>query len=491
VASNFSAQARSGITNSAIIRSQAYVAGGWYSPANDRSIAVIDPYTDQQVGSIPSLDEADIDRALDAAGAAFPKWARENFKVRANVLRRWFELIAANREDLARLITLENGKPLREARAEVDYGNGFVEFYAEEAGRILGEVLPPNMPGRRLSAEREPVGVCFAITPWNFPLAMLTRKIAPALAAGCTIVCKPAHQTPLTALALAALGEEAGIPPGVLSVVTGDPRMIGEVVTKSSLVRKISFTGSTGIGAQLMAQSASTIKRLSLELGGNAPLLIFEDSDLDAAVDTAMVAKFRNSGQSCVAANRIYVQRGIQDAFLQAFGDRVEAMTLGDGFDEATDIGPLINEAAVAKVTQHYDDAVDGGAQLLAGGRADPGRLAAPTLLSGVRQDALLTREETFGPLAAVIAFDSIDEGLKLANDTPFGLAAYVCSTNAATIARATRDIESGMVGVNTGLISTAVAPFGGVKQSGLGREGSRHGLDEYLNIKYVCQAGM
>ena len=487
----FSAQARSGIQNAGLIRSQAYLAGAWFSPANDRAMPVVDPFTDRQIGSIPSLEEADIQRALTAAGEAFPKWARESAKVRAAILRRWFELIAAHREDLARLITLENGKPLKEARAEVDYGNGFVEFYAEEAGRILGEILPPNLPGRRLSAEREPVGVCVAITPWNFPLAMLTRKIAPALAAGCTIVCKPAHQTPLSALALAALGEEAGIPPGVLSVVTGDARMIGDVVTRSALVRKISFTGSTGVGAQLMAASAPTIKRLSLELGGNAPLLVFDDADLDAAVETAMVAKFRNSGQSCVAANRIYVQRGIHDAFLQAFGARVKALTLGDGFDDATDIGPLINEAAVRKVTEHYDDALEGGAQLVAGGRADPGRLAAPTLLSDVRPDAALTREETFGPLAAVIGFDTIDQGLALANDTPFGLAAYVCSSNAATIARVSRDIESGMVGVNTGLISTAVAPFGGVKQSGLGREGSRHGLDEYLNLKYICQAGM
>jgi succinate-semialdehyde dehydrogenase/glutarate-semialdehyde dehydrogenase len=332
--------------------------------------------------------------------------------------------------------------------------------------------------------------VCVAITPWNFPLAMLTRKFAPALAVGCTMVAKPASQTPLSALALAALAEAAGLPPGVFNVVAGKASMIGDLVTRSALVRKISFTGSTEIGAQLMAASAPTIKRLSLELGGNAPLLIFDDADLETAVETAMVAKFRNSGQSCIAANRIYAQGGIHDAFVARFAERVAALKVGDGADPQTDVGPLIDEAAVAKVNEHLDDAVAGGAKRLVGGRG-AGRLAPPTLLSGVRPDARLTREETFGPLAAVIRFGSIDEGLKLANDTPFGLAAYLCSTDPATIARASRGIESGMVGINTGLISTAVAPFGGIKLSGLGREGSRHGLDEYLSLKYLCQAGL
>lgn len=485
----FSGQDRSGIENGTLIRSEAYVDGQWCGAAG--TIEVRDPYTGLPVGSVPMLAEGEVQAAIAAARTAFERWSREPARARGALLRLWHDRIAANREDLARLITLENGKPLKEARAEVDYGNGFVEFYAEEAGRALGEIIPPNVPGRRLSADREPVGVCAAITPWNFPLAMLTRKIAPALAAGCTVVAKPAELTPLSALALAVLAEEAGIPPGVVNIVTGDAPMIGGVLTGLPVVRKISFTGSTRVGAHLMAASAPLIKRLSLELGGNAPLLVFDDADLETAVETAMVAKFRNSGQSCIAANRIFVQRGIHDRFLAAFADRVRALRLGDGFDPETDIGPLINEAAVEKVTAHLDDAVAGGAEILAGGRAEPGRLAPPTLLANVRVDALVTREETFGPLAAVIRFDTVEEGLERANDTPFGLAAYVCSTNPTTIARVSRGLESGMVGVNTGLISTAVAPFGGVKLSGLGREGSRHGLDEYLNIKYVCEAGL
>jgi succinate-semialdehyde dehydrogenase/glutarate-semialdehyde dehydrogenase len=474
-----------------LLRTEAFYGGRWQAAASGATITVSDPFTGAEVGSVPSLAAAEVQAAIDAAEAAFPAWSRTLNRARGALLRRWLELIERDKEDLARLITLENGKPLKEARAEVSYGAGFIEVYAEEAGRILGEVIPPNMAGRRLTAEREPIGVCVAITPWNFPMAMLTRKIAPALAAGCTIVCKPASQTPLTALAMAALAEEAGIPAGVLSVVTGKAGMIGDLVTRSSVVRKISFTGSTEIGAQLMAASAPTIKRLSLELGGNAPLLIFDDADLDTAVETAMVAKFRNSGQSCIAANRIYVQRGIYDAFVSAFQTRVAALKLGDGFDAETDIGPLIDDAAVAKVTEHMDDAVSAGASILAGGRGEQARLCPPTLLRDVPGTAMLTREETFGPLAGVIAFDTYDQGIAMANDTPFGLAAYFCSDSPKTIARAARDLESGMVGINTGLISTATVPFGGVKLSGLGREGAHQGLDEYLNFKYVCQAGI
>ncbi len=346
------------------------------------------------------------------------------------------------------------------------------------------------MPGRELRATREPIGVCVAITPWNFPNAMLTRKLAPALAAGCTMIAKPASQTPLSAIALGALALEAGFPEGVLNVVTGKAAMVGELVTASEVVRKISFTGSTSIGAWLMQASGGTIKRLGLELGGNAPLIIFDDADLDTAIETAMIAKFRNCGQSCIAANRIYVQAGIYDRFVAAFAARVSAMTLGDGFDERTDIGPLIDKAAVDKVNEHLDEAVAGGAVLLAGARGE-GRMMPPSLLAKVKQEALLTREETFGPLAPVIRFESYEEVIRLANDTPFGLASYLCSSDPRTISRASRDIESGMVGINTGLISNAAAPFGGVKQSGLGREGSHHGLEEYLNIKYLCQAGL
>lgn len=489
--SAIAASGRGRLSNSALLRSAAYIGGHWVEGDPAQAIAVDDPFTGQIVGHAPSLTPDQIDAAIAAAERAFESWSKRPFKERGALLRRWLELIERDKEDLARLITLENGKPLKEARAEVAYGAGFVEFYAEEAGRVLGEVIPSPTLGRRLLAEREPIGVCAAITPWNFPLAMLTRKVAPAFAAGCTIVAKPASQTPLTALALAVLAEEAGIPPGVLNVVTGKASMIGARLTGSAVVRKISFTGSTEVGARLMADSAPTIKRLSLELGGNAPLLIFDDADLQTAVDTALVAKFRNSGQSCIAANRIYVQRSLHDAFVEAFADKVRTLKLGDGFDPEVDIGPLIDDAATAKVEEHLRDALAGGAELVVGGSAAGGRLSPATLLSGVRRDALVTREETFGPLAAVIAFDSYEEGLAMANDTPFGLAAYVCASSPATIARASRDIESGMVGINTGLISTAVAPFGGVKMSGLGREGSSHGIDEYLNLKYLCQAGL
>jgi succinate-semialdehyde dehydrogenase/glutarate-semialdehyde dehydrogenase len=481
---------REAVRRSPLFRQQAFINDKWRSAASERTIAVGDPFTGETIGAVPDLDRQDVQSALDAAARAFKDWSRRPAGERGALLRRWHALIISNREMLASLITLENGKPIREARAEVDYGASYVAFYAEEATRALGETIPPTALGRQLRAEREPIGVCVAITPWNFPNAMLTRKLAPALAAGCTIVAKPASQTPLSALALAALAQEAGFPEGVVNVVTGKASMIGDLVTSSDIVRKISFTGSTEIGAWLMQASGSTIKRLSLELGGNAPLLIFDDADLDMAVETAIVAKFRNCGQSCIAANRIYVQAGIHDRFVTDFAARVSALKLGDGFDEASDIGPLIDSAAVVKVNEHLEEALAGGATLLAGGRGE-GRMMPPSLVAGVRQDALLTREETFGPLAPVIRFERYEEAIALANDTPFGLASYVCSSDPRTIARASRDIESGMVGINTGLISNAAAPFGGVKQSGLGREGSHHGLEEYLNIKYLCQAGL
>jgi succinate-semialdehyde dehydrogenase/glutarate-semialdehyde dehydrogenase len=485
------ANMRGRLTNAGLLRSDVLIDGKWKGAASGAKIDVSDPFTGEIVGSIPSLAADEVHAAIASAETAFTTWSREMNRHRGALLRRWYELVMANQEDLARLITLENGKPLKEARAEISYGAAFIEYYADEAGRIFGETIPALVPGRQLMVEREPVGVCAAITPWNFPMAMLTRKIAPALAAGCTMLIKPASQTPLSALALLVLAEEAGIPAGVLNIVTGKASMIGDILTGSPIIRKISFTGSTEIGAQLMAKSAPTIKRLSLELGGNAPLLIFDDADLTMAVDTAMVAKFRNSGQSCVAANRIYVQRGIHDAFVKAFGDKVRAMSLGDGFDPETDIGPLIDEAGVAKVDEHLADALSHGAEIIAGGKSQGGHMSPPTLVAGVSSKAALTREETFGPLAGVIQFETIDVGLKLANDTPFGLAAYFCSSSPATIAMASRGIESGMVGINTGLISTAVVPFGGVKMSGLGREGSRYGLDEYLNMKYICHAGL
>jgi len=473
-----------------LLISKAFVGGEW-TGSDAAPIAVDDPFTLENFAEIPALYPEQIQQAIDAAAEAFPAWARRPAKERGAILRRWFELIVEHKEDLARLITRENGKHIREARGEVDYGAGFLEFYADAAAQDLGEIIPAPVPGRRLMVEKEPVGVCAAITPWNFPLAMLTRKLGPALAAGCTMVAKPAEATPLSMLALAKLAEEAGVPKGVFSVVTGKASAIGEVMTRSPIVRKLTFTGSTHIGAMLAEACAPTIKRVSLELGGNAPLLIFDDADLDTAVETALIAKFRNCGQSCVAANRIYVQQGIRDRFVEAFGAKVAGMKAGDGFDDANDIGPLIDEKAVAKVDEHREDAISRGATLVAGGASPGGRISVPTLLSDVPADAKLTSEETFGPLAGVISFATVEDAVRMANDTPFGLAAYLCSSDPATIARVGRDLESGMVGINTGLISTPLAPFGGVKMSGLGREGSHHGLAEYQNLKYICHAGL
>lgn len=481
---------RGKLDNADLLAGEAYVGGKWVK-ADAAPIEVDDPFTLEEVGEVPTLSQAQVQQAVDAAADAFPAWSRKPAQERAKVLRRWFELIIANKEDLARIITRENGKVLREARAEIENGASFLEYYAEAVGHSLGEIIPSPWPGRKLTAEYEPVGVCAAITPWNFPFSMLARKLGPALAAGCTVVAKPAELTPFSALAFARLGEEAGVPPGVLSIVTGKAADVGEVLTRSAVVRKLSFTGSTPVGAMLAAACAPTVKRLSLELGGNAPLIIFDDADIDAAIETAMVAKFRNSGQTCIAANRIYVQRGIADRFLAAFRTKVATLTPGDGFADSTDVGPLIDDRAITKVASHLEDALKGGGELLAGGGQANGRLAQPTLVANVAPDALMAREETFGPLAGVILFDTVEEGIRMANDTPFGLAAYFCSQDPATIARATRDLESGMIGINTGMISTPVAPFGGVKMSGLGREGSQHGLLEYLNLKYACQAGL
>jgi succinate-semialdehyde dehydrogenase/glutarate-semialdehyde dehydrogenase len=464
---------------------------GQWTAGERRPIEVDDPFTLAVFAEVPNFGAAEARRAVASAEDALPAWAARPAKERGAILRRWFELLVTHRDDIARLITLENGKTFKEALGECDYGNGFMEFFADEATRALGEIIPAPVPGRRLLAEREPVGVCAAITPWNFPLAMLTRKVGPALAAGCTMDAKPASQTPLTALAFAKLGEEAGIPKGVFNILTGSAREIGEVLTGSSVVRKLSFTGSTEVGVQLYRACAGTMKRLGLELGGNAPLLIFDDADLDTAVETATVAKFRNGGQSCIAANRLYVQDGIRDRFLEAFGKRVGALKAGDGFDPASDVGPLIDQAGKDKVAEHRDDALKRGARLAAGGGEAEGRLFAPTLLADVPGDAQLSREETFGPLAGVIGFSTVEDGVKLANGTEFGLAAYLCSQDPATIRRVSRALESGMVGINTGLISTPHAPFGGVKMSGLGKEGSHHGLEEYLVTKYVCHAGL
>lgn len=467
------------------------LVGGRWIGGQGKPIAVDDPYTLDTIAEVASVGEGEAQAAVEAAQAAFSAWAARPAKERGAILRRWLELLVEHKEDLARLITRENGKHIREARGEVDYANQFMEFYADHATRVLGETIPAPLHGRRLYAEPEPLGVAAAITPWNFPLAMLTRKAAPALAAGCTMVAKPASQTPLTALAFARLGQEAGVPPGVFNIVTGSAGAIGKVLTGSPLVRKLSFTGSTEIGVMLAQQCMGTMKRISMELGGNAPLLVFDDADLATAVETAMVAKFRNGGQSCIAANRIYVQTGIKHAFMAAFAERVSAMRAGDGFDDGADIGPMIDDAALAKIDEHREDALERGGWLVAGGASPGGRLALPTLVADVPADALLAHEETFGPLAGVIGFDSVEQGIALANDTPFGLAAYLCSSDPARIAHVSRQLQSGMVGINTGLISTAHAPFGGVKMSGVGKEGSHWGIEEYLNRKYVCHAGL
>ncbi|OJW60027.1 MAG: succinate-semialdehyde dehydrogenase (NADP(+)) [Sphingomonadales bacterium 63-6] len=481
---------RGKLDNADLLIEEALVGGDWRR-GNGAPIAVDDPYALEVIGEVPALDQAQVQQAVDAAADAFPGWAGLPAVERGKILNRWHDLIAANREDLARIITRENGKPIREARAEIDNGAGYIKYYADHADTALGEIIPSPLPGKRFTVDYEPVGVCAAITPWNFPFAMLARKLGPALAAGCTVVAKPADLTPFSALAIARLALEAGVPKGALSIVTGNAQQVGEVLTGSPVVRKLTFTGSTPVGAMLAAACAPTVKRMSLELGGNAPLLVFDDADIDIAIETAMIAKFRNAGQTCIAANRIYVQSGILDRFLAAFKAKIEALHPGDGLEETTDIGPLIDERAVAKVDRHLQDALQRGGELLTGGGTANSRLAQPALVANVARDALLTREETFGPLAGIIPFDTLEEGVAMANDTPFGLCAYVCAQDTATIARASRSLQTGMVGVNNAVISLPATPFGGIKMSGLGREGSLHGLMEYLNLKYVAQGGL
>lgn len=481
------------LQRSDLVRDKCLVAGNWIAENAGRIIGVEDPATGAVIANVPNLGASQTLAAVCAAHDAFPAWAALSAASRGEVIRRWHALMLVHSEDLARIVTLEHGKPLKESRAEVAYAASFLAWFAEEGKRAYGEIVPSPLGDRRILTLRQPVGVCAAITPWNFPLAMITRKVGPALAAGCTMVLKPAEQTPLSALALAALAVEAGVPPGVLNVITGDPEPIGGVLTTDPRVRKLTFTGSTAIGSLLMAQSAPTVKRLSLELGGNAPLLVLEDADIDVAVEGAVQAKFRNGGQSCVGANRIYVVDALYDLFVERFGDRVRSMRVGSGFEPSSDVGPLIDDAAVRKVRHHVEDAVSRGARVLAGG--DPslagGRFWQPSVLADVPRDALAAREETFGPVAPIIRVADTKEAVELANQTEFGLAAYLFSRDLARVWSVAEALEVGMVGVNTGLISSEVAPFGGVKQSGLGREGSRHGLDEYLEIKYVCLAGL
>ena len=471
-----------------LLREACLIDGTWIEVGDD-GIAVDDPATGEIVGRVPKLGAAETEAAIAAADRAMPAWAARTAKDRAQVLRAWFDLIMAHQDVLARILTREQGKPLAEAKGEIAYAASFIEWFAEEAKRIYGEVVPGHMPDKRIVVLKQPIGVVAAITPWNFPAAMITRKLAPALAAGCTTVLKPASQTPFTALALAVLAEEAGVPAGVINVVTGGAAAIGGALTASPVVRKLTFTGSTEIGAKLYEQSAPTIKKLSLELGGNAPFIVFDDADLDAAVAGAIASKYRNAGQTCVCANRLYVQAGIHDRFVEALAKAVNGLVVGNGLDQATTIGPLIDEAAVAKAQQHVDDAVAKGARIVTGGKAHPlgGRYFQPTIIEGVKAGMLVLNEETFGPVAPIIRFEDESDAIAKANATEFGLAAYFYARDMSRAWRVAEALESGIVGINTGLISTEVAPFGGVKASGLGREGSRHGIDDYLEIKYLC----
>ncbi|TWB45902.1 NAD-dependent succinate-semialdehyde dehydrogenase [Nitrospirillum pindoramense] len=471
------------------LRQQAYIAGQWCDADSGRTLSVTDPATGQMLGTVPDMGAAETARAVAAADAARHAWAARTAGDRARVLRRLYDLMLAHQDALAELLTREQGKPLAEARGEIAYAAAFIEWFAEEGKRAYGEVIPPHAANRRIVCLKQPVGVVGAITPWNFPAAMITRKLGPALAAGCAMVLKPASQTPFSALALAALAEEAGVPPGVFNVVTGGARAIGGALTADPVVRKISFTGSTEVGRTLMRQSADTIKRLSLELGGNAPFLVFDDADVDAAVDGAIASKFRNGGQTCVCTNRFYVQAGIHDRFVDKLARRVAELRVGNGLEPGVEVGPLIDAAAVDKVAEHVGDAVAKGARVVVGGgrHALGGSYFTPTVLSGVTPGMRLTEEETFGPLAGIVRFQDEADAVAQANDSAYGLASYVYTRDIGRVWRVAEALEAGMVGVNTGLISTEVAPFGGVKQSGLGREGSRHGLDDYLEVKYLC----
>lgn len=482
-----------GLSDAALLRSRCRVGNEWIDAADGTMIEVRSPSDGELVSTVPSLSVAQVRSAVDAASSALPDWRGRSARERGILLRRWFELCMEAQEDLARILTLEQGKPLSEARGEIAYGSAFIEWFAEEARRVYGDVIPSNRADQRIVVTKEAIGVVAAITPWNFPNAMITRKAAAALAAGCTIVIKPASATPVSALAIALLAERAGIPAGVINVVTGSATKIGKELTSNPIVRKISFTGSTEIGRTLLEQSAGTIKKVSLELGGNAPFLIFDDADLDAAVAGVIISKFRNAGQTCVCANRIFVQDGIYDEFSARLVDAVAKLRVANGLEDGSQIGPLIDDAAVRKVEQHIADAIARGAQVaLGGGRHElGGRFFQPTILTDVAPGTLLMREETFGPVAPLIRFAGEAEVIAQANDTEFGLASYLYTQDLARAWRVSAALEYGMVGINEGLISTEVAPFGGIKQSGLGREGSRYGIEDYLEVKYLCMGGI
>jgi succinate-semialdehyde dehydrogenase/glutarate-semialdehyde dehydrogenase len=476
-----------------LLRQQCYVNGAWLDAAGHATLPVHNPATGAELGTVPAFDAAATEKAVAAAHSAFPAWAAKTAKERSVLLRRWNDLILQNVADLAKLMTAEQGKPLAESRGEITYAASFVEWYAEEAKRVYGDVIPGHQVDKRILVLRQPVGVVAAITPWNFPAAMITRKVAPALAAGCTAVVKPAHQTPYSALALAELAHRAGIPPGVFNVITGPAREIGGVLTGDARVRKLSFTGSTEIGKLLMAQCSKTMKKVSLELGGNAPFIVFDDADLDAAVTGAIASKYRNTGQTCVCANRLLVQDGVYEAFTAKLVAAVQKLRVGDGLAGETEQGPMIDAAAIKKVEEHIADATSKGAKVAAGGHrhALGGTFFEPTVLTGVTPAMMVAREETFGPVAPLFRFKTEKEAIAMANDTEFGLASYVYTRDLARSWRVSEALEYGIVGLNTGLISTEVAPFGGIKESGTGREGSKYGLLDYTEIKYVCVGGV
>ncbi len=475
-----------------LFKEDGFIDGQWLKAAHGASFAVNNPATNETIAQVANLGPAEAEQAIQAAAQALPEWRSKTGKERANIMRKWFDLIIQNTADLAVLMTLEQGKPLAESSGEVTYGASFIEWFAEEAKRVCGDIPQTTWGDKRVMVLKQPIGVCAAITPWNFPNAMITRKIAPAMAAGCTIVIKPAEQTPLSALALAELAIRAGIPKGVINILTADADhsiAIGKTLCESSTVRHISFTGSTEVGRILMAQSAPTVKKLALELGGHAPFIVFEDADIDAAVAGAIISKYRNSGQTCVCANRIYVHTKVHDLFVEKFSKAVQALKVGNGLEGGISQGPLIDQAALEKVERHVADALAKGAKLVIGGKrsAQGGTFYEPTILANVSNDMLISYEETFGPVAPIIPFENDEAVLQLANNSEYGLASYFYSRDIGRIWKAAEALEYGIVGVNTGLISNEVAPFGGVKQSGLGREGSVHGMDEYLELKYVC----
>ena len=479
--------------DSELFRQQAYIAGRWCEADNGKSFPVTNPATREVLAQVPDMGATETRRAIEAAKAAWPEWRRKPARERAGLLRKWHDLMMANLDDLATLMTAEQGKPLAESKGEISYAASFIEWFAEEGKRVYGDTIPSPWTDRRLVVVKEPVGVCCAITPWNFPAAMITRKAGPALAAGCTMVAKPAESTPLSAFALAVLAERAGIPAGVFNVLTGDPKAIGGEMTSNQDVRKITFTGSTEVGRLLMRQSADTIKKISLELGGNAPFIVFDDADLDAAVEGAIISKFRNTGQTCVCANRLYVQDRVYDAFAEKLVAAVARLKVGNGFEADVVLGPLIDQAAVEKVEEHIEDAVSKGARVLLGGKRHKlgGTFFESTVLADVTSKMKVAREETFGPVAPLFRFNKDEDAVQLSNDTEFGLAGYFYSRDVGRIWRVAENLEYGIVGINTGLVSNEVAPFGGVKQSGLGREGSHYGIDEFMEVKYLCMGGL